>query len=238
MNGKKESDGSFESFFQNFLDGLGSNEDLVAHAEFERWMRIYSHKYYCHAPGWIFSPDDLYSEARKKVLGKVQRLSRENTPNARAFIRWLKTLVRNTFLDELRKFKRRGGVLEQIEIQVEILDVPAPDENPEAKYFLNLFLKFIEIYSGTRRAALMLWLQSYSYREIAKNLVVSNGNAISHVTVRNWVIASLADFRKHIGLHSPKRDTGKSSTGKSARATSSSNDPSVQGGQNDEYKCN
>lgn len=234
MSSLDESGGDFGEFLQDFHDGLRSGDDLVAHAETERWLRIYSHKFYYHAPGWIFGPDDLYSEARKKVLSKAHKLSRENTPNERAFIRWVKTLVRNIFLDELRKYKRRGGALEQIDIQIELLDVPAPYEDPDAKYFLNLFLKFIKTYSETRRAALVLWLQSYSYREIAKEVVDGDGNAISHVTVRNWVVASIADFRKNIGLLPPKRDAGRSSRSNSARAAGSSNDRLGQGGQSDE----
>jgi DNA-directed RNA polymerase specialized sigma24 family protein len=207
MKSSTESDGNFGKFFPDFLDGLRSKEDLVAHAETERWMRIYSHKFYCQAPGWIFGPEDLYSEVRKKVLSKAHKLSRENTPNERAFIGWLKTVVRNTFLDEFRKYKLREGALEQIDVRVEELDVPAPDQNVEAKYFLHLFLRFIGPYSETRRKALMLWLHSYSFREIAQEIVNDGGNAISHVTIRHWVIASLAEFRKSIGVLPPKRGT-------------------------------
>jgi DNA-directed RNA polymerase specialized sigma24 family protein len=211
-----ESDGNLGTCIQEFHDGLRSRQDLVTHAESERWMRIFSYKYSYDSPGWMFGPDDLYCEARMNVVSKMHTLSRENTPNERAFVCWLKTVVRSTFVDELRKYKARGGALEQVDI-LELLNIRAPDENLEAKDLLKRFLNFIEIYSKTRQAAVVRWLDGYSYREIAKEVVDGDGNAVSHVTVGNWVIDAIADFRKSIGMPPPRRRaTGRSSSGDSA----------------------
>jgi DNA-directed RNA polymerase specialized sigma24 family protein len=201
-NTNARSEGDFRGLLQEFLDGLRSIDDLVASSEFKKKLRIFCYSFHFIA-GWTFGPEDLIEESSRKVLLKAHKLSRYNTPNEYAFFGWLNTLVRNTFLDELRKYERREGVVVQIDQPLEELEIAAPGENLEGKQFLNLFLKFVEPYSDTRKHVLALWLQGCSYSEIQKDLIRMGGPKVSRVTIGNWVNNTLHDFRRNLGVPDP-----------------------------------
>ncbi len=120
--------------------------------------------------------------------------------NEEEFFGWLFIVTRSQYYSRIRQLNRlRNNGLSPADAPVEELDIAAPDEGNEGKYFLNRFLDFIQRYPEERQRVLTLWLQGYSYREIEMKLKGASFKC-SHVTVGNWVTASLDAFGKSIGV--------------------------------------
>jgi DNA-directed RNA polymerase specialized sigma24 family protein len=118
--------------------------------------------------------------------------------NEEGFFGWLFVLTRSQYYSRMRQLNRlRNNGLSHDDTPIENLNIAAPDDGKEGKYFLDRFLNFIRQYPEGRRHVLKLWLQGYSYREIEKKLKGTPFRC-SHVTVGNWVMVSLGAFKKSL----------------------------------------
>jgi RNA polymerase sigma factor (sigma-70 family) len=193
----------FTNLLRQLRDGLRSIDDFFEMIDFARWLRIFCYRYDFTVIDKSYGPEDLFQDCYIKVLESVLKLEPDNTPNVCAFYGWLKTLVYRTFLDKLRASnKAQNHEWFRSDEPVETFDIPAPDVDYDGKCFLSLFLQFIKDLPSEHQRAIKLWLEDDSYREIAETLN-DEGIECSHVTVRNWVIASLDGFKENLGLQKP-----------------------------------
>lgn len=193
-------EGDFVVLLKGLLNGRLSVDAFLAAVGFEEWLRVcvYKRDYQCF--DGTFSAEDLRQVCRQKVLKAAPKLKPANTPNKSAFCGWVRMLVRNTYLDQLRTHQRpqNNGLSRSYTLE-EIIDIRTPDVAYERKELYKRFMTFIEDYSEAHQFAVLLWLQDESLRDIAEALN-EKGIACSHVTVGNWVNQMLGGFRKRLGL--------------------------------------
>jgi len=204
---------SVKPFPQKFVDGLGSIDSLYQYPKFRTKLRGYCYSFSFKAFNGTCDPEDLYQDVCVKVWKRRSELLKPgNIMNEEEFFGWLFILTRNHYFSRLRQLKtlRKYGFVRD-DTPVEEIDVAAPDDGSEGSYFLRRFLGFIEQYTDARQLALKLWLEGYSYREIEEKLR-GTSSCYSHVTVRNWVTASLDAFRKSVGVASPEKTVSVSGT--------------------------
>jgi len=135
----------------------------------------------------------------------------------RDFFGWLFVVTRNQYYSRLREFNRlRRSGLSFDDTPIEDLEVAAPDDDHEAGDIFKYFLEFIEQYPEGCRHMIKLWLEDYSFREIAQKLR-DTPFACSHVTVRNWVTAAIGAFRESLGVEPPEATPQTGTTRKRVR---------------------
>lgn len=183
-------------FLEQFADGFRSIDEFYEHPVIQRKLRSFCYSFPFRDFGDAYGPEDLYQDACMKLWKCRSKLVKPgNIMSEQGFFCWLFVLTRNQYYSRRRQLNRLGnhGWLHD-ETPIEDLVIAAPDDGKEGKYFLNRFLSFIKQYPEERRHVLKLWLQGYSYREIEKRLKGTPFRC-SHVTVRNWVMASLDAFK-------------------------------------------
>jgi RNA polymerase sigma factor (sigma-70 family) len=198
-------EGDFVVLLKRLLNGQLSVDDFLLAVGFEDWLRVcvYSRGDYQCFDG-SFGAEDLRQLCRQKVREAAPRLKPENTPNKSAFCGWVRMLVRNTYLDQLRKHQRpqKNGLSRTYALE-EIIDIRTPDIAYERKELYRRFMTFIKDYPEAHRLAVALWLQEESLRDIAEALN-ERGIECSHVTVSHWVNDLLHTFKVRLGLEPPR----------------------------------
>lgn len=195
----------FVVLLEELRDGLRTVEEFLEAVGFESWLRIcvYGYDFRCF-DGW-FGSEDLRQLCREKVRKSESRLTTANTPNIQAFRRWVWTLVRHTFLDQVRTHKRpKNNGLSRSYAPVEIIDIRTPDMDYERKELYECFMAFIKDFPEAHRFAVLLWLQGESLRNIAAALN-ERDITCSHVAVNLWISEILDEFKVRLGLKPPKK---------------------------------
>lgn len=196
----RTTDGESKLFPQKFVDGCGSIDELYRHPKFRKKLRSFCYRYHFRVFAGTYGPEDLYQDSCLKVWKcRSKFLKPGNIMNEEEFFGWLFMVTRSQYYSRIRQLNRlRNNGLSPADTPIEELEIAAPDEGNERKYFLNRFLDFIEQYPEERQSVLKFWLQGYSYREVAM-MLKSTSFKCSHVTIGNWVTASLDAFRKSLG---------------------------------------
>lgn len=155
-------------------------------------LRRYCQRFEFRSFGRSYDPEDLYQDVLIQIWRYRDRLAEPgNILNLRDFKNWLFVVTRNQYLKRVRQnAKARNRSDEQIE-NIEL----TVDDNYVRKYFLTHFLNFMEGYSDPRQLSIRFWLEGYSYREIA-SILHGRNESCSHVTVRNWIMNAIDDFRR------------------------------------------
>jgi RNA polymerase sigma factor (sigma-70 family) len=204
--------GCRKPFLEEFLQDGGSIDRIYEHPKFRKKLRGFCYRFHFRVFKGAYGPEDLYQDTCVKVWkSRFELLRPGNIMTERDFFGWLFVVTRNQFYSRLREFKRlRRSGLSFDDTSVEDLDVAAPDEDHEAGDIFKYFLEFIEQYPEGCRHMIKLWLEDYSFREIAEKLR-DTPFACSHVTVRNWVTAAIDAFKVSLGVKPP--ETAAPSTG-------------------------
>lgn len=198
---------NFESLLYGYVNKQGSIDDLQQHPRCGQIMRDICYRFNFWNFEGVYGPEDLYQDAHVKLRKSGHVLQVEgNVLTEDDFKKWLFVLVRSVLRSkdrQLNKPRRNGQV--RCDVPSVEFDRAAPDDNHEGTYFLSLFTNFViaKRYPDERRRVIELWLNSFSLREIADALN-KEGIDISYGTVRNWVEATLRDFKKSLGLRTPE----------------------------------
>ena len=108
-----------------------------------------------------------------KVFTKIESHNPENS-----FRAWVKRIVVNTALDEIRKNKRHSN-----QLQIDEIQEPALTENVIDKLKAEDLLKAIQTLPGLTNAVFNLYtVEGYKHHEIAKKLSIPEGTSKWHVS--------------------------------------------------------
>ena len=108
-----------------------------------------------------------------KVFTKIESHKPEHS-----FHGWVKRIVVNTALDELRKNKKHSN-----QLQIEEIQEPALSENVLDKLKAEDLLKAIQTLPGITKAVFNLYtIEGYKHHEIAKKLSIPEGTSKWHVS--------------------------------------------------------
>ncbi len=208
----------FRSILQRFFDGRGTIDEILGHEHFTRWLREWRNGLDFRVFHGKYDRDDIHQDIWVKMWEMGPTLRRPDNIRPEAdfieddFFNWMRVLGRNHYFSKLRFYRtltREGLRSDQ---RVEEVQVPARQTNPEAKALLDRFVTFVKDgdYPDACKCAVGLWLEDYSFRDIAdvltgKGVLNSKGEPFTHVTIRNWVMAVIRDFRKSRGLPTPRK---------------------------------
>jgi RNA polymerase sigma factor (sigma-70 family) len=151
--------------------GAYDTEDLCQ----DVWLRVWRHREKLVEPGNILEPGDAMNQT--------------------GFYGWLYVIARNQYFNKIRELKTKDRLL--TDEQIETLAVPASSGYDEKRYLLESFREFIKGYPKSRQRTIELWLQGYSYREIAE-LLSNEEVPCSHVTIGKWIMSAVDAFKRTI----------------------------------------
>ncbi|HKU76870.1 MAG TPA: sigma-70 family RNA polymerase sigma factor [Pyrinomonadaceae bacterium] len=195
----KATDGN--PFLQQFVDSQGSIDRLYEFHKFQKRLIRYCNRFCFKIFHGAYGPEDLFQEALIKVWKyRSELLKPGNIMTEREFFGWLFVLTMRLHYSRVRQFRKNRL---RDSNPFEELDIPASDDDTEAKYFLRRFLGFITRYPEVHQAVIKLWLQGYTYRDIEDKLK-GTPSSCSHVTVGNWVKTSIDEFKKSVGIQLPE----------------------------------
>lgn len=113
--------------------------------------------------------EDLVQETIAQLWRSYQRFD-----GRVAFSTWMYRVTMNVAISFLRREQRKRGVVEMPEALLE--RVPAPEE-PENDDRIDFLHELIDELAPLDRAVMLLYLDDYSYAEIASILGISESNA-------------------------------------------------------------
>ncbi len=132
-----------------------------------------------HLSGNTYDAGDLIQETYFKALKNKNQFLENDRKNLRA---WLFTIMKNTFINNYRKNKRRQEHNNRTEEKKkeEYLRINQ-SENPESRYKVNEISGMVEGLSETYRRPFILYLNGYKYKEIAEILNLNLGTVKSRI---------------------------------------------------------
>lgn len=207
MSTTKEDD--FERVLNSHLNGNGSIYRVVEHGDFQKRLRCFA----CGRDFRVFrgdrGPDDLCQDISLKFLEAELNNKLQIPDNIRTvedFFTWLFCVLRNHHLDTIRHrlAQKRDGL--RSDTPLEDYDFPVWESSDESKQLLGPFLEFIKRYPVERQWVMRLWLKSKPYRTIQSTLKRLKVE-ISHVTVGNWINATLEAFKASLEWSSQQQRT-------------------------------
>ena len=142
------------------------NEALIAHLPALR-------RYAAALSGSVAMGDDLVQDCLERALRQSAQLR-----DPKRIAGWLRSILRNLFMDELRR-RRSRGVEEDVDALTDdfALSVPATDRSE-----FREFAAAMETLGAEHREILLLvGLEGLSYREIADELRIPIGTAMSRL---------------------------------------------------------
>lgn len=175
-------------------EAIGS---LLNNDAFRKCLRTICARFNFNRFAGCYSAEDLYQDTCLKVWNYRSKLAKPgNILSEQDFRGWLFVVTRNQYCNRVRQLNRlQARGCSRHDIPIDEIDLTAPEHSQEGKYLLNRFLDFIAGYSESRQWTIRLWLQGYSYREIATKLT-SLDERCSHVTVANWIAKAIDAFRR------------------------------------------
>jgi hypothetical protein len=197
-------EGDFGSVFQSHLDGCGSIREMMEHIKFQQMVKRFARRYDFSVFHGDRGPDDLCQDISLKLLeAEMQNklLIPDNIRTEEDFFIWLFFVIRNFHFGTIRrrlalKRDRLRGDKPSEECDYFLVW----DSNYDREEILGLFPEFIKRYQVERQWAIRLWLKDKPYRRI-QMVLKRMGFEISHVTVGNWINATIGDFKE--SLESP-----------------------------------
>jgi RNA polymerase sigma factor (sigma-70 family) len=117
--------------------------------------------------------EDILQEGFVKIFQNLHRYQDQGSLEG-----WMRRIVVNTAIDQLRRRKRQQG---EIELNETIVDAQVEDaiDHLEAEFLLNLIQQLPE---GYRLVFNLYAIEGYSHAEIAKQLNISEGTSRSQYT--------------------------------------------------------
>lgn len=204
-NNSKEAD--FGSRIQSLIDGSGSIRAVMECDEFQKFLRRIAYGRDFRAFRGERDPEDLCQEVFLNLLTKeMQRKLQipENILNEEDFLNWLFVVIRNQHLASLRRHLAGKRDRLRSDVPFEDIDCPALVADEDKGKLLSEFLEFIKRYPVQRQYVIRLWLKNRPYRDIQR-IIKRVRFTISHVTVGNWIKASVEDFKQSLNEPPPKR---------------------------------
>jgi DNA-directed RNA polymerase specialized sigma24 family protein len=190
----------FGVIYDEYVKDRRSFDELLVHPKFQRRLRQLVYKYNFRSFHMVYGPEDLYGDSILKVKVSAHLLLKPNNVRGEDefFDYWLPMVVHGVFCSSDRRLNRaRRNKVQRAEEPAEELSLPAPPDDHDRKYLLNLFRKSIRYEPEKKRRAIELWLEDYSFREIEVALY-GEGSVVSYTTIRNWVKRSIRTFKSEL----------------------------------------
>lgn len=190
----------FGVLYDDYIGNRGSIDELLVHPKFQRRLRQLCYKYNFRSFHMVYGPEDLYGDSVLKVKLSAHLLLKPNNVRGEDefFEYWLPMVVHGVFCSSDRRLnKARRNNVQRAEEPAEELSLPAPPDDRDRKYFLNLFRNSIRYEPEMKRRAIELWLEDYSFREIELALY-GEGSGVRYTTIRNWVKNSIRTFKSEL----------------------------------------
>ncbi|HEY6805857.1 MAG TPA: sigma-70 family RNA polymerase sigma factor [Pyrinomonadaceae bacterium] len=193
----KGPDGDFCKLLSDIRSGLKPIDDLFKDPLFERQLRIMiaAHQ---RTPA---DAEELANDVRVKVWRSFPGFEGDYTKDYGNFFAWLRSIVRTSFLDTLKKGLVYGGERPE-DLTSGKLNSKADSEFRDA----TLEKEFQECISSLPKRegmAVTCFLQGMTSREAAEVLTAA-GFECTHVTALNWVRDALRAYFPH-----PKQDVAR-----------------------------
>lgn len=132
-----------------------------------------------HLSGNPYDAGDLIQETYFKALKNKKQFLENDRKNLRA---WLFTIMKNTFINNYRRNKRRQEHNSRTEEKrKEEYFRMNQSENPESLYKVNEIDSLVDGLSETYRRPFILYLNGYKYKEIAEILNLNLGTVKSRI---------------------------------------------------------
>ncbi len=107
---------------------------------------------------------------------------------------WLTTIMRNTFINDLRK--RRRSILNDQEDWMDYLDVRSVDNQAETQLNVGEINRLVQDLAPIYREPFLYYMMGYKYREIAKQLDLPLGTIKSRIHIaRKQLISGLQSIQ-------------------------------------------
>jgi len=117
--------------------------------------------------------DDLVQDCIERALGQAAQLRERQRLGG-----WLRRILHNLYIDEIRRRKTRGREQNIIELADQLeLSTPAPDNSREQEFIYAINRLSIE----HRQILLLVSVEDLSYREIADELEIPIGTVMSRL---------------------------------------------------------
>lgn len=123
--------------------------------------------------GSPLTADDLVQDCIERALRRSETLHDSDRLGA-----WLRTILRNLYLDELRRTRSRGTGVNLAELENDIAISIHPEENMMTS---DLSRALASLSVEHREILLMVGLEGLSYREIAAELGIEMGTVMSRL---------------------------------------------------------
>jgi RNA polymerase sigma-70 factor, ECF subfamily len=129
--------------------------------------------------------DDLVQATCERALSKAHM-----RPPQASFESWIYTMMRNMWIDEVRKRKVRSGKGTVDAVEYSELSTPASGE--DAVYTTQLTAMIQSMPEGLSSTFLLVNVEGYSYRETAEILGIPIGTVMSRLSTARLRLASMA----------------------------------------------
>jgi RNA polymerase sigma-70 factor (ECF subfamily) len=130
---------------------------------------------------------DLLQETNYKALKNISKLKHDAHRKA-----WLYTILRNTYINQLRSGHKRNMVFNSDETdQSALLATLAEHEHPDRVYFRKELKRMIDNMPVNYSRPLVLYLDGYQYKEIAEMLHVPLGTVKSRIFLAKKKLQSI-----------------------------------------------
>jgi RNA polymerase sigma-70 factor (ECF subfamily) len=143
--------------------------------------------------------DDLVQDCIERALRRSAQL--REIPR---FSGWLRRILRNLYLDELRRGRHRGKEQDVDEL-ADALELSAPASDRGAIWDLARALSQLSL--EHREILLLVSLEELSYREIAEELAIPEGTVMSRLArARERLRSVMSDGSTKIAVFPPVKD--------------------------------
>ncbi|HEU4598014.1 MAG TPA: hypothetical protein VFS10_23000 [Pyrinomonadaceae bacterium] len=193
-------EGDFGRLIRSLIDGSGSIREVMECDGFHDFLRRIVHQFCFRVFRCVKGPEDLCQEVilslwEKKTQSKLQ--IPDNILTEDDFLGWLYVVTRNQYYEMVRWQLAAKRDRSRSDVPFEEIDCPALVADQSGGELLSGFLEFIKRYPVQRQYVIRLWLKDRPYRDIQR-IVKRLGFTISHVTVGNWIKASVEEFKKSL----------------------------------------
>jgi hypothetical protein len=199
MATQKEDD--FGVLIQSHINGGGSFYKVLEHDKFQKRLRSIAHGRDFTVFHGDRGPNDLCQDVSLKLLESDMNSKLQipgNILTEEEFFIWLFVVVRNFHLGTIRQ--RLALKRERLRSDKPLEDydyLMASESKDDREEILRRFPEFIKRYPVKRQLVVRLWLKDKPYRRIQKVLERLRFK-VSHVTVGNWINATIEDFREDL----------------------------------------
>ena len=147
--------------------------------------------------GDVSTADDLVQDCIEKALGQESQLrDRERLAG------WLRRILYNLYIDEIRRGKRRGRERDIAELADHLeLSEPAPDNSAKLEFVHAVNRLSVE----HRQILLLVSVEELSYREIADELDIPLGTVMSRLARARERLRSVLEGETNVVAFLPDR---------------------------------